>query len=184
MPPIVKRRPKHATRRLDIAAIKQALADDRVYPCLGLVTDEDVASHYSLDDEDLLVEVALMPGEERVTARMGLFGMGPNAGIWSVPPVGTEVALMVCDGELEGGVFIVGILSTGNVPDGVAENVIVIAAPSKVLIHDGDGGAQPLAKADHTHRPPTLVGATYGAGHDATKATGASLSNTTVLEGK
>jgi hypothetical protein len=142
------KRPRHAKRRLDLSGLKQALKDDRVFPCLGLVTDEDVDSHFDLDGDDLLVEVALVPGEERVSARLG-FGAGPSAGSWFIPAVGSEVALMICDGDLEAGVFIVGILSSGAVPDGVAPGVMVIASPSKVLIHDGAGGAAPVAtKAD------------------------------------
>lgn len=130
------RRPKHSARRLDLSAVKEALKDDRVFPCMGLVTAEDVDSHFELDGTDLLIEVELIPGEERVSARLG-FGAGPSAGLWFIPPVGAEVALIICDGDLEAGVFIVGVLSTGAVPAGVAEGVTVLAAQSKVLVHDG-----------------------------------------------
>jgi len=148
------RKPKHARRRVDLTSLKDALRDGRVHTCLGLVTDEDAPSHYELDGEDLLVEVSLIPDETRVTARMGALGGGAGLGVWLIPPVGSEVAVLVPDGELEFGPVIVGVLSTGSLPNGVAPDTIVIAQ-GKVLIHDGSGGTEPVILKSqydaHTH---------------------------------
>ncbi len=177
------KRPKHAKRRLDLSAIKEALKDERAFPCLGVVTDEGVDSHFSLDGEDLLIEVELVPGEEQVTARMG-FGAGSSAGIWFVPPVGTEVALIICDGDVEAGVFIVGVLSSGAVPSDIASGVTVIAAPSKVLIHDGAGGAAPLPTlAEFTNHTHTSGMGPTGPVIDPIPGVGP-ITGTTVLEAK
>lgn len=175
------KRPRHTSRRVDLSSLKEAFRDERAFPCLGIVTDEDVDSHFELDGDDLLIEVELIPQEERVTARLG-FGGGPSAGIWFIPPVGTEVALIICDGDVEAGVFIVGVLSTGAVPDGITEGTTVLAAPDKVLIHDGTTGTvEPLVKkmayAVHVH--PTGVGPS-GPPNNAS----APASYTTVLEAK
>ncbi len=156
-----RKRPRHAKRRLDLSAVKDALKEQRLFPCLGLVTDEGVDSHFDLDGEDLLIECKLIPNEEPVTARMGIGGAGPGLGIWFIPPVGAEVALLICEGELEAGVFIVGILSTGFLPGGIAEGVTVIANSSKVLINDGVvAGTEGVIKRTpydlHVH--PTGVG--------------------------
>lgn len=152
---IRSKRPKFGTRRVDLTPLKEALKDNRVYARLGLVTAEDAPSHFELDGEDLLVEVTLVPDDVRVTCRMATVGGGPGQGLWFVPPVGSEVAVLVPDGELESGPMIVGVLSTGSLPDGVAEGVTVIANSSKVLVHDGNGGAAPLPTLEefrnHTH---------------------------------
>lgn len=135
-------------RRLDVSGLREALRDDRVWVKLGIV-GSDGGDHYDLDDDDLLVEVRLMPDNELVTCRYGVAGGGPLAGVWTVPPIGAEVMVAMPDGEITFSPTIVGILSTGAVPDGVAPNVVVIAAPTEVLVHDGNGGAAELAtKAD------------------------------------
>ncbi len=138
--------------------MREALADSRVHSCLGLVVSRD-GSHFAIEDNDVLVELDLVPNEEPVTARMGVVGGGQGVGIWFVPPVGSEVAVLVPDGELACGPVIVGVLSSGGLPDGVAEGVTVIANSSKVLIHDGSGGTFPLvtkaAYEAHVHATGT-----------------------------
>jgi len=154
------KRPKRGKRRLDLSGMKKALQDDRVWTKLAVVTtDDDSGSHFELDGEDLLVEVELIPGEERLTARMGLGGN--NAGLFLIPPVGTEVVLLIPDGEFDCGPCIVGILSTGAMPGGLAEGVAVLAAAQNVLIHDGsDSGVDQLVfkTAYEAHVHPTGVG--------------------------
>ena len=94
-----------------------------------------------------------------MTARMGCYGAGANAGIWVLPPLGAEVAVVFPEGELTGGPIIVGILSTGNVPDGIAADTMVIAS-GQVLINDGNGGATalPTLQEFNQHTHPTGVG--------------------------
>lgn len=176
------KRAKHAGRRLDLSAMKEALQDGRIHTAFGLVTDIDAdGQHFELDGDDLLIEVEIVPNGSRITARMGVCGGGPSAGIWFIPPVGSEVALLIPDGSLDAGPIIVGVLSSGAVPSGIAVGVTVIANSSKVLVHDGSGGAVPLVKmaayAAHTH--PTGTGPS-GPPNNA----GASSSYTSILEGK
>ena len=172
------KRPRHSRRRLDLTAMREALADGRVHTCLGLVVARDGA-HFSIEEDDILVELDLIPNEEPVTARMGAVGGGQGLGIWFVPPVRSEVAVLVPDGELACGPVIVGVLSSGGLPSGVAEGVTVIANSSKVLIHDGSGGAEPLITKSqydlHTH--PTGTG-------PSGMPDNAASSGTTVLEAK
>ncbi len=155
------KRPRHSTRRIDTSSLKELLGleGDMIFPCLGIVTDEDVDSHFSIegtgDGTDLFIEVQLVPGDERMTARMGVAGAGAGQGIWFIPPVGTEVVLIICDGEIEAGAVIVGVLSTGSLPNGVAAGTTVITNSSKVLIHNGNGTTDQLvlktAYAAHVH---------------------------------
>lgn len=134
------------------------------YTLIGLVVSPEGASHFELIKKsgqivDVLIEVETQPDQLDLTCRLGSVAGGPAAGVWTVPPVGTEVAIICPNGKLDFQPVIVGILSTGNVPDGVAEGVTVIAN-GEVLIHDGSGGAAPLpTKAEfdaHTH--PTAMG--------------------------
>lgn len=177
---IVRRtkRPRHARRRLDLTAMREVLRDGKVWTFLGLVVTRD-GRHFVLEEKDVLVELIMVPGGEPVTARMGAAGGGQGVGIWYVPPPGSEVACIVPDGELECGALIIGVLSSGGLPNGVAAGVTVIANTDKVLIHDGQGNTDSLVKksafASHIH--PSGTGPT-GTANNA----GASSSYTEILE--
>lgn len=194
------KRPRHSRRRLDLSAVREALADQRVQVALGVVTDIDAdGSHFQLDGEDLLVELLLMPAETRITARMGICGGGPAAGLWLVPPVGAEVAVLVPEGDLAFGPIIVGVLSSGAMPEGVGPTAIVLASPSggKVVIHDGTGVAKALAykedvdalkEAHDNHTHILTLSAASGSGGTGTAAPPATPApapvGTSVLEAK
>lgn len=177
------KRPKKATKRLDMTAMREALRDDRVWCGLGLVVQGDQASgglHFEIEEDDVLVEVELVPNEERITARLGAPAGGSGIGVWAVPSVGTEVVVLIPTGDIAFMPCIVATLSSGDLPDGVAENVTVIAN-GQVLIHDGNGGTDQLvtktAYAAHVH--PT------GVGPSSTPDNGpASTSYTQVLKAK
>lgn len=143
-----KHRTRTGSKRIDLSSLRELTQDSRYWVGVALVVVEG-ESHYDLDGEDLIVHVEIQPLGTPVSCRMLAVAGGPNAGIWSVPPVGAEVLIALPNGELGGGGVLIGCLSTGNTPTNTAQNVIVIAAGSKVLIHDGNGGAVPLAtKAD------------------------------------
>ncbi len=174
-----RKRGRSGARRLDLGSLGDLLKDGRVWTAVGVVTQPDGEdTWYAIEDGDLWVEVELVPSRLDLTCRWGVAGGGAGLGIWTVPPVGTEVAVLVPDGEVDFMPTIVGCMSTGSLPNGVAENVIVIAASSKVLIHDGAGGALPLPTLaefnQHTH--PTGTGPS---GVPTQQAVG-----TTVLEAK
>jgi len=147
------RRGRTASRKLDLTAMRTALADGRVHSALGIVTT-DGASHYELVDGDLLVDVVLVPSETLITARMALAGGGgAGQGLWWVPDVGSEVALLIPDGELEAGALIVGVLSSAGVPDGIGPGRLLAAWPEVHIVTDdlrlgSADAAQPFVLGD------------------------------------
>lgn len=152
------KRGQRAGRRLDITEIREALLDDRTWCGLGLVEKRE--SHFHIEENDVLVEVRLMPGNQPILCRLGAAAGGPGQGVWMIPPVGSEVAVLIPDGELEADCMIVATLSSGAVPDGLVENTMVVVSPN-VLIHDGvNAGAEALVKksefAAHVHSIPPL----------------------------
>lgn len=154
------------------------------YTLLGVVVAPEGESHFELVPgvggaiEDVLIECETQPDQLDLTCRLGCVAGGALAGVWTVPAVGTEVAIVCPNGKIDFMPTIVGCLSTRSVPDGVAEAVTVIAN-GEVLIHDGAGGAAPLpTKAEfdsHTH--PTGVG-------PSGVPSNAPITGTTVLKAK
>lgn len=125
----------HGSRKLPLDAIKESLADGRVWVKLGIVAQlEGETSHYELDGEDLLVDVELMPDRVPLLCRLGVAGGGAGRGIWWVPQVGTEVLVAVIDGDLEADGVIVACLSTGAVPAGLDATTLVIKGNPHVKI--------------------------------------------------
>lgn len=135
-------------RKLPMDTIREALGDPRAWVKLGIVTKfEGETSHYELDGQDLLVDVELMPERIPVLCRMGSPVGGQYFGVWSVPPVGTEVMVVVPDGDLEADPVIVSCLSTGQLPQGAAtldEQTIVISGNGIKIV----GGATIQVQSD------------------------------------
>lgn len=125
------RRPRHFRRRPSLAAMKEALADGRVHATIGLVTAEGVDQHYEYDGEDLLIEVETADGDF-ASARWALGGGGQ--GLFWVPDPGTEVALNIVNGDLEAGVFIVGVLSSGATAGTLNPGTVVLAGENIRLV--------------------------------------------------
>ena len=133
-----------SVKRLDMSPMLEALKDQRQWAALGLVAQPaDGSPHWSIhgESEDILVEVELQPTRELVTARLA-------AGMWIVPDVGEEVAVVLPAGELAFMPVLVCILAS-SVPcdQGPAPKRVVIARGpgTQVLIHDGAGGAVSLS---------------------------------------
>lgn len=141
---------KRPGRRLDMAEFREALRDDRTWCGLGLVVKR--SEHFFIEDNDVLVEVDLMPHGQPLLCRLGAVAGGPGQGVWAIPPVGSEVAVLIPEGELDADCMIIATLSSGTLPDGLNENVTVIVAKQggNVLVHDGSANdARPMAtKAD------------------------------------
>jgi hypothetical protein len=135
--PMRGRRP---TKRLDLSDIKEALRDQRVWAALAVVTEPDDGSpHWTIvgGNADVLVEVVTTDGVP-LSCRLA-------AGMWLVPDPGDEVAVLVPDGEVDWMPVITCILSHALPTDqGPQPNRIVIVR-GEVLVHDGTGGAVPLA---------------------------------------
>lgn len=148
------RRPR---KRLDLTDVRSLVADRRIWCSVGKVIvpdDHEGAQHFELVTgaggaiTDILVEVELQPSLQDVTCRMSGFAGGAGRGIWTVPAVGDEVLVMLPEGQIAFMPTIVGILSTRDIPNdggqGPAEGRTIIVN-SEVLVHDGSGGAVPLA---------------------------------------
>lgn len=164
-----RKKAKKPTKRFDASAMRKVLEDQGFsrgfFTCLGIVqAAEDGGVHFDLDDEDLTVDVLLMPSEELITVRLGSAAAGPGWGIWAVPPVGAEVMIAIPDGDTNFQPMIASFYSSGQLPPGLNATTIVISAPpgGDVLIHDGDGNTDRLVKesAYKTHKHPSGMGPT------------------------
>ena len=156
------KRSKPPRHRLDMTAMKEALLDGRIWTGMGLVKNGDDGNYFEFYEDDILIDVELMPNEEHIQARLGCIAGGTGAvGIWGIPSLGSEVAVLVPTGELEFGASIVAVLSSGALPDGIEPNVTVFAN-GKVLVHDGAGGAEPLCKKSEFdgHKHSAFLGGT------------------------
>lgn len=144
MAPIKRQRLRKATRRFDVTALRDALADGKVHVSLAIVVLEGSSHFEVVEGADVLVDVELQPSGVRCSARLA------GNGVYAIPPVGAEVVVLVPDGELEAGPVIVA--RSGEAPDGLGATTLVIVAPAggQVLVHDGAAAdAQTLAlKAD------------------------------------
>ena len=174
-----KKRRRTGAKRLDLSDLRHVLKDRRCWVCMGVVTKPDgEASHYELITEDgamdVLVDVVTQPEEMDLTCRLA------GKDVWRIPNEGDEVVIVMPAGELAFMPIIVATLSTGDVPDGAAPGVTVIAN-TEVLIHDGAGGAEELVKksAYEAHVHPTGTGPS-GVANNASAPT----SYTEILKGK
>lgn len=120
-------RSKQGAKRVDLTGLREVLRDRRCWACMGLIVKGDDGSHFELDATDVLVEVESVPDGKRMTARLGSLAGGPGRGVWAIPPVGTEVAMIVPEGSTEFGPIIVGTLSTGEVPSELDETIVVMS---------------------------------------------------------
>lgn len=167
------KRGRRGAKTLDLAQLKAALRDGKFWTGLGVVrVFPGETSHFEIvltgeaePGVDLMVELA--SNGERLVCRLGATG-----GTWRIPAPGTEVAVLIPEGDLESDPIVVAILE--DPPGLLGETNIVIAAPggSEVLIYDGSGTPESLAtKADlqafkniydtHTH---ACTGTTGGGG--------------------
>jgi hypothetical protein len=120
------RRVKPSASRIDLSVMREALKDGRVWSALGVVRADASGNFYELTEDDVLVEVELEPSGQKITARLGAMAGGPGRGVWAIPPIGTEVAVMVPNGEYELGPIIVATLSSNDVPSELDATTIVV----------------------------------------------------------
>ncbi len=191
-------RGRRASKRLDLTDLRALVADRRLWTAIGrVVVPAGEASHVSISDSDVVVDVVLQPSLQDLTCMLA-------AGVWTVPAVGEEVLVALPEGEMAFMPTIIAILSSGVVPQtqGPAEGRIAIVR-QEVVVHDGNGGAVSLALVSslqatidklnafidkytsHVHTGGTLTGALTGIPNDAPPATHADDAvGTTVLKGK
>lgn len=170
-------RGQRPNKRLDLTEFRAALEDGKQWTALGVVVaPEDGGPHWEIvDGADIMVEVELQPTRDVVQARLA-------GGMWVVPDLGEEVAVVLPAGEISFMPTIVCIL-TASVPTGQAPspNRIVIAR-SEIVAHDGAGGAVSLAlKSDAQSIVDALTSTAVLAGLAAAPGDGGSSFKTALL---
>ena len=158
-----RKKTRKAVRRPDLSALKEAIMDKRAWCALGKVIEDDAGgAHFEIIEGEVIVDVELQPSLEIVSPVVSSPMGGNGSGIFSVPPVGSEVIVAIPEGEMFFHPTIVGVLTSGTSASGLSDSTIVIVAPpgGEVLIHDGDNSAEPLVRQsdfeNHTH--PTSMG--------------------------
>lgn len=128
------KRARAGAKRFDLTGLRKAVEDNRVMPAIGVVWQPPgEASHYDLEPDqsgngtDILVHVQKMPHEEPLLCYLACSSM------WRIPPVGTVVALLVPDGDLEAGAIIVGMLPSGSPPAGLDGSTAILDVPKIVM---------------------------------------------------
>lgn len=138
-------RGNRATKRLDMSDLRELLKDRRIWTALALVTEPDNGPHFQVipgeggNPTDVLVHVATVPDGLDLTCRLGTTADG----LWRIPPVGREVAVLVAAGHID---FMPVIVATiGDPPARVAGDRTLLGAPDRlemvapdVRIGDGD----------------------------------------------
>lgn len=131
-----------AAKRLDTTDLRGLLKDRRLWAQLAVVAvPEGASKQWELIEGDLLVDVETVPQGLELRCRLGAAAGAIGMGLWRVPAVGTEVAVLVPDGDLGFSPLIVACLSSGGAPDRasdtrtvlVATDVIEITAPKVVI---------------------------------------------------
>lgn len=160
------RRGRRATKRLAMPEIRAAMIDRRVWTGLALVVEVD-GSHFEIDpDVGVLVHATLVPDGQPLMARLGGLGSGGDSGVWRIPPAGSEIAVVIPDGDLDSDVIIVGVLSSGGTPGELDGDTLVVKAPKVVIVADaaveiGLKGLTPQDGLVHGTGIDTFTGATY-----------------------
>lgn len=131
-----KRKPK-GSRRLDTTDLRALMQDRRLWVALGLVTKPpDAAAHFEVTENraDVLVHVELAPRRIEMWCRLGALAGGSDLGVWRVPPVGAEVAVVVPEGEVGFQPVLIATLSSGRAPERVSDGRTIIVATDTVEI--------------------------------------------------
>lgn len=117
------------------------MQDSRTHTAIGLVVAPGGESHFIIDGQDVLVDVELLPNGEQLLCRLGSIAGGAGFGVWAIPPVGTEVSVLIPHGDLEMDPVVIGTLTSGTAPAGLDASTLVIIPPpgGKVVIGDPNG---------------------------------------------
>lgn len=137
-----RRRGKKATKRPDLSMVREALRDQREWIFKAEVIEGDNGSHYEIINDEIIVDLITLPMEMEISAVVGFPIGGSGSGVFSIPPLGSEVLVAIPDGDLDFQPTIIAVQSGTGAPSGLSESTIVIVAPEggQVLVHDGDSG--------------------------------------------
>lgn len=132
-------------KRLDVNQLKALIASMPLVTSLGVVRKfPGESSHFEVNtengDNEILVDVELIPSGERVQCRLG-FG---NDGVYRIPRVNSEVAVLVpynpqslIKDSLDYEPIIVGVLDT-SAPSALNGDDVVVIEATKVRVLSGD----------------------------------------------
>lgn len=140
---------------MDVNQMRAVLSSAQLVTALGVVRKFDGEdSHYEINtengDREILVDVELIPGGERVQCRLG-FG---NDGVYTIPRVNSEVAVMLpydpkslIKDPMDFGPIIVGVLDN-DAPSALGDDVVIIKRGTVKIfatsIELGEGIVNPL----------------------------------------
>ena len=129
-------RGRKSSRRIDTDAIAAMCRDGRMWCKLGKVfKPDDQTAHWQVNDKGMiLIEVETMPDGLDLTCRLATSGSGGGFGLWAIPRVGSIVAVLVPDGQIEFEPVIVGVLDNNAAPDGLDETLTLLADDRPVAI--------------------------------------------------
>lgn len=165
---------RSGARGMNLQGATDAIDSLKQYVEIGVVRAEGGDSHYSIEDGSVWVDVVIMPTETPVTCRLATGVGSPGNGVWMVPANGTEVVVLFPGGSSEAGGIVTAILPSANLPEGIAENRIVIVADEVAIYKNGIASAEPLITKSQfdVHVHPTGVGPSGVPNNTATSGTG------------
>lgn len=141
----VSKRGVRGGKRLEVNQLRDLIARTPMMTALGVVRlFPGESSHFEINTEngenEILVDVELIPGGERVLCRLG-FG---NDGVYRIPRVDSEVAVLIpyspqslIKDSLDFEPIIVGVLDT-SAPSALNGDDVVVLEATKVRILSGD----------------------------------------------
>jgi len=133
-------RGRPASKYPDFEPLRRLVADDRVWAVRGVVyKPDDAASHYRIVESggqvtDVIVEVLSSPSKHDLSCSLATVAGGAGVGIWSIPPIGTQVLVALPEGKVDFRPTIVAILSSGQAPSRISDDRTVIVASGTVEI--------------------------------------------------
>lgn len=137
--------------RVPLHEFREAMADGRLWCCLGRVIQPDGGPHYHKDTSDgksrVMIAVETIPEGLDLTCRLA------TRPTYYIPPVGALVAVLIPSGELEHCPLVVGVLDNGAADEEVgtdktlvsSEVAYVVKAPS---IKWGQNAAQDVVQGN------------------------------------
>jgi hypothetical protein len=133
-------RKRKGAKPFDLSSFKENLESGEMWAGLGRVyKPPGQSAHYEIADGDVYVDVLLTPDEQPLHARLGGALGGPGYGIWRVPPVDTEVALLFSEGAIDSDALIVAVLASQQAPAGLDGDTLIITNPKNLKIQSTGG---------------------------------------------
>jgi hypothetical protein len=128
-------RGRKSSKGFDLDGLAMLMRDGRMWTKLGKVFAPDGAKCWQVNAEGMiLVEVETIPDGQDLTCRLGTWGSGGGFGGWAIPRPNSIVAVMVPDGEIEFHPIIIGVLDCNAAPDGVGDDLTLIADDRDIAI--------------------------------------------------